>query len=347
VPQSQLYPRSVPEAPTFSPPGGTYSSTQQVAIRTSTPDAVVRYTLDGSDPTETSPILSSTSTLRVASTQLLRAQAWVPKQVQSEISNAHYIIVDSVVPAVQILTPAANSWSNAVSLPTGTASDGGSGIARVDVQLRRLNGDVRWTGSEWVNREFGLPTTLSSTGADVNWQNQSSMPTGANLPAGTYEWKAIAYDRAGNVGISLLNVSIDLTAPTLVIATPSNGATISDFSNITGTLRDAQSGLSRVRVQLRRVSDGHVWDGWNWTRGDATVPARLTGENWAFVAPAPNGGGLPLGANLSPGAYEIIARGFDRAGNVMVASVSVTLQTSSTSAAAPNVSVTSPSVDGA
>ena len=40
-------------APTFSPAAGTYSSAQTVTISTTTSGATIRYTTDGSTPSET------------------------------------------------------------------------------------------------------------------------------------------------------------------------------------------------------------------------------------------------------------------------------------------------------
>ncbi len=42
--------------PTFNPAGGTYSVAQNVTITCTTPDATIRYTTDGTEPTETSAI---------------------------------------------------------------------------------------------------------------------------------------------------------------------------------------------------------------------------------------------------------------------------------------------------
>ena len=56
-------------APTFSPAGGNYNAPQTVTITTTTPGATIRYTLDGSTPSETngtagtSVTISSTATL--------------------------------------------------------------------------------------------------------------------------------------------------------------------------------------------------------------------------------------------------------------------------------------------
>jgi serine/threonine protein kinase len=49
-------PASVTATPILNPPGGTYSEPQLVAISDETPQATIHYTLDGTPPTESSPI---------------------------------------------------------------------------------------------------------------------------------------------------------------------------------------------------------------------------------------------------------------------------------------------------
>ncbi|MFM7374511.1 MAG: lamin tail domain-containing protein, partial [Chthoniobacterales bacterium] len=53
-------------APVFSVDGGIFTNNQSVAISTTESNAVIRYTLDGSDPTESSPVYSNTLTLTSA-----------------------------------------------------------------------------------------------------------------------------------------------------------------------------------------------------------------------------------------------------------------------------------------
>lgn len=61
--------------PSFTPPAGTYSGTQSVAIDTSTGEAIVRYTKDGSTPSSSSGTLYVAAVL-VTSTTTLKALAY-------------------------------------------------------------------------------------------------------------------------------------------------------------------------------------------------------------------------------------------------------------------------------
>ena len=54
--------KGIAPKPTFSVPGGFYAANQTVAITSSIPGAVIRYTTDGSEPTATSPIYTGAIT---------------------------------------------------------------------------------------------------------------------------------------------------------------------------------------------------------------------------------------------------------------------------------------------
>jgi hypothetical protein len=59
--------------PTITPGGATYSAEQSVVLATATPDAVIRYTLDGTDPTLSSPIYATSLTVGAPKTVKARA----------------------------------------------------------------------------------------------------------------------------------------------------------------------------------------------------------------------------------------------------------------------------------
>ena len=78
-------------APTFSPGGGTYTSGQTVAITTSTGGASIRYTTDGSTPTETNGTLYS-GPLNINVTTTLQAIAYETGYTDSPVASATYTI---------------------------------------------------------------------------------------------------------------------------------------------------------------------------------------------------------------------------------------------------------------
>ncbi|HTP27699.1 MAG TPA: OmpA family protein [Anaeromyxobacteraceae bacterium] len=77
-------------APSFDPGSGAYGMPQKVALSTSTPNAVIHYTTDGSVPTADSPVY--TAPVLVASSSTLRAVAIAPGAPPSEVSSATYTI---------------------------------------------------------------------------------------------------------------------------------------------------------------------------------------------------------------------------------------------------------------
>ncbi|MBN2105520.1 chitobiase/beta-hexosaminidase C-terminal domain-containing protein [bacterium] len=81
-------------APVFSPAPGTYSASQNISIQCGTEDAVIRYTLDGSDPTEESD--TYLMPLSVISTNTIKARAYKDGYISSPIIEGTYTIVESV-----------------------------------------------------------------------------------------------------------------------------------------------------------------------------------------------------------------------------------------------------------
>ena len=113
---------------------------------------------------------------------------------------------------------------------------------------------------------------------------------------GRYEFFTVAVDRAGNredlpVGPDG-SVTIDLTAPTLAIASPSAGAETGADVTLEWDASDGLSGIDRYEVAL----DGGAFESTGAT------------DSKAFVG-------------LSPGPHTAVVRAYDRAGNVEEAEV--------------------------
>jgi outer membrane protein OmpA-like peptidoglycan-associated protein len=84
-------------AATFAPAPGTFTSPQSVRLSTKTPDAVIRYTMDGTEPTEKSPMYKGED-IKVAETTTIKAMAYVPGQPRSQTSSGTYAIAPPPAP---------------------------------------------------------------------------------------------------------------------------------------------------------------------------------------------------------------------------------------------------------
>ena len=76
--------------PTFSPAGGSYMTEQLVSIVCSTEGAVIHYTLDGTEPSESSPVYSEP--IVVNSSVVVKAIAVKPNWMSSAVATASYEI---------------------------------------------------------------------------------------------------------------------------------------------------------------------------------------------------------------------------------------------------------------
>ena len=83
--------------PTFNPVEGSYSSAQSITLSCTTAGAIIRYTIDGSDPTETSTQYSSPIAVSVTTT--IKAKAFKSGWTPSATASATYTIGTTPPPA--------------------------------------------------------------------------------------------------------------------------------------------------------------------------------------------------------------------------------------------------------
>jgi ELWxxDGT repeat protein len=154
------------------------------------------------------------------------------------------LVVDDTTPPISHIAypPDGALVSGANLVVSGTASDFGSGVQKVEVSF---DGGVTWQ--------------LASGAA--NWSYAW------NLPAdGSYTLQVRTTDNAGNVQAapSSIGVTIDNTPPTAAISSPAAGSTFRGQNcSIKGTASDTGSGVQKVEVSV----DG----GSNWYPASGTV----------------------------------------------------------------------------
>jgi len=138
-------------APVFSPAGSTYASAQNVTITSATGGASIRYTTDGSTPSETAGTLYS-GAVNISSTTTLKAIAYESGYSDSSITSATYTINLPQV-ATPSFSPAGGTYSSAQNV---TISDSTSGAS-----IRyTTNGS---TPSETAGTIYSGPVNISST----------------------------------------------------------------------------------------------------------------------------------------------------------------------------------------
>lgn len=101
--------------PEFSIPGGLHTGSIAVEIATATPVATIRYTLDGSRPTTSSP--AYTGPIAINATTVLRARAWADGLMVSPTHSATYLFdIPTNVPIISIVTDNANLFDPKIGI---------------------------------------------------------------------------------------------------------------------------------------------------------------------------------------------------------------------------------------
>lgn len=104
-------------APTFSPNGGSFTTTQTVTLASATPSAQIYYTVDGSTPTTASTLYAGPIT--VSSDTTIKAIASAPGYLQSSVSSATFTFANQApAPA---FSPAAGTYMNAQTVTLADA----------------------------------------------------------------------------------------------------------------------------------------------------------------------------------------------------------------------------------
>lgn len=110
--------------PSFSPVGGTYSSTQTVTLSTTTPSPTMYYTTDGSTPTTSSTVY--TTPLSVSTSETIKAITVASGFNNSPVSSASYVITIPTV-ALPTFSPVGGTYTGAQTV-TISDSTGGATI---------------------------------------------------------------------------------------------------------------------------------------------------------------------------------------------------------------------------
>lgn len=129
----QLSATALLPAPVITPADGTTDTLIEVAISSNTADAIIYYTMDGSEPTDASDVYSSPITLNVPGTYTVKAIAMAENWENSTVASATFTVVEPVIPSIDTIIystgfeasegfVAATQYQNAEPAFTGSAN---------------------------------------------------------------------------------------------------------------------------------------------------------------------------------------------------------------------------------
>jgi subtilisin family serine protease len=184
---------------------------------------------------------------------------------------------DATAPTAAITTPTNSSTVKGKASVAVAASDD-VGVAKVEL---RING-----------APFATATTAPFS---FSWDTTTTAD-------GTYSLEAMAYDGAGNRGLSnaisvMVSNSVDTVAPTVAITSPANGAKVGTSASITVAASD-NVGVNRLELHI----DGKL----------VTSKTGVTSLSYAWST-----------RKIAAGAHTIISKASDAAGNAATTSITV------------------------
>ncbi len=160
---SALYTINLPVVvtPTFSPVAGTYISVQTITISTTTSGASIRYTTDGSTPTETAGTLYS-GTVTLGATETLKAIAYKSGMTDSSVASALYTI--NLPVATPTFSPVAGTYTNAQTVTISTTTSGASIRYTTDGSTPSETAGTLYSGAVTVGSTETLTAIAYQTG---------------------------------------------------------------------------------------------------------------------------------------------------------------------------------------
>src|SRR5208283_5187974 len=312
--------------PTFSPMPGTYTSAQNVTIASATSGATIRYTTNGTTPSETvGTVYTSGTPVAVTSTETINAIAYKSGMRDSAVVPAAYTIN---LPAPTLTTVSPNSGKQGTNVPvtlTGTNFISGATVAVANTGITVTN--VKVVSATQITATFVIGataalgatnvtvTTSGGTSAAVPFTVTAGAPTLASVTpnagaqgtsvsvtlAGTYLTGATV--AVANTGIAVTNVvvasSTQITATFVIGATAALGATNVTVTTSAGTSAAVPfTVVANVYTHVRPITIDHTKVP---NTDQSNFPVLISGV-YPFLATTANPNGQVQNAN----GYDII-----------------------------------------
>ncbi len=214
-------------APSFTPGAGSYTSAQSVTISTSTGGATIRYTTDGSTPSETHGTVYS-APVTISATTTLQAIAYESGWSDSPVASGTYLLTARTLTAVSFTTSPPSTQPSGTTITITASATGGT---NVQYQF-------------WLYNPLATPTwsELQAYSAAATCYWTPSIP-------GNYLISVSAKDGVTGAEVSMLSW-YGITGPTLTAVSLNTSPASPQPIDTTITLTAAATGGAAVQYQF-------------------------------------------------------------------------------------------------
>jgi unsaturated rhamnogalacturonyl hydrolase len=257
-------------APTFNPGGGSYSSAQTVTISTTTSGASIRYTTDGSTPSETAGTIYS-GPVSISATTTLKALAYESGFTDSAVTSATYTIsTGGGTVAAPTFNPGGGTFSSAQTVTVSTTTSGASIRYTTDGS----------TPSETAGTIYSGPVSISSTTTLKAMAYKTGM-TDSAVTSATYTIGAVNRSLTGSSGDGFHALALTSVQTGTFTATFDATPSASPENAVVGLSKGAATAYTGIACIARFNPTGQI-DAYNGTGYVATTINYSAGVTYHF-----------------------------------------------------------------
>jgi hypothetical protein len=234
------------DAPTITPPGGTFSAPTPVTLATTTAGATVRFTTDGSNPATSATAQAATGPVTVAQSEVITAVAIMTGWSPSPAASATFVL-QAGIPAI---TPVSGTYAGPLTVTLAPGTAGGQVLYTVDgsspatsATAQTYSTPLSLTASTTVQAVTVVSGWSTSAVASANYQIRAAAPT--FTPAGGTSADTVGVALASATPGAVITFTTDGSDPAISGTAQTYTGPISVATNETISARSSAPGYAQ------------------------------------------------------------------------------------------------------
>ena len=240
-------------APTFTPTAGTYTSAQTVAINTATSGASIRYTTDGSTPSETVGTLYGAPVM-VNATTTINAIAFKTGMTDSTMATATYTLLISVTISPTWVTLSGGQTQQFTATVTN-ASDPGVTWSLSLSGYGTISATGLYTGPASVTASQNITVTATSV-ADPTKSAIATISLSTCTLSPYSHVRAIVIDHTKVPNTDQANFPVLISGTYSYLATSANGGAVQNANGYDIIFTSDYSGANKLDHEMESYNSG-------------------------------------------------------------------------------------------